>query len=162
MSRQLLITLWVGLIVIGVIVYSTVAVNQGHLLTLTGSITDVRVAELSPEATLVILDFSAQNPSAVGFEMKELAVERVDGAKGDPLSKVEATRYMEYAKLAQPNPPLGIGDRIGAGKTVQRMIAARFDAPAAGFATATYRIRFRHIENVDAEISGAVHKERKP
>jgi len=158
MSRQLLIALYVGLAVIGVAIYATVSINQKHLLTLTGSIADVRVAELSPMATLVILDFTAENPSGVGFEVKDLSVERVDGAvRGDLLSKAETARYLEYSNLAQPNPTLGIGDRIKAGETVKRMIAARFDAPAAGFAAATYRIHFRHIENVDAQIEG-----RKP
>jgi hypothetical protein len=156
-SKQFLATLAVGLGVIGAAVYSTVSINQNHLLTLTGSMTDVRVAELTPEATLVMLDFTAENPSAVGFEVKELGVERVDGARGDVLSKAEATRFLEYSQLAQPNPPLGIGDRVKAGETVKRMIAARFDLPAAGLAAASYRIRFRHIENVDAQIEG-----RKP
>lgn len=157
MSKQFLATLAVGLVVIGAVLYSTVTINKNHLLTLTGAITDVRVAELTPESTLVILDFTAQNPSAVGFEVKELAVERVDGARGDILSKAEAARFLEYSKLAMPNPALGIGDRIKGGETVKRLIAARFDAPVAGFAAAAYRIRFTHIENVTAEIEG-----RKP
>lgn len=157
MSRQFLATLWVGLLVIGAVVYSTVKINKDHLLTLTGSITDVRVAELSPEATLVMLDFTARNPSGVAFEVKELVVERIGGAGGDILSKVEAARFLDYSKLAMPNLPLGIGDRIQGGETTKRLIAARFDAASAGFAAAEYRIRFRHIENVEAEIQG-----RKP
>jgi hypothetical protein len=158
MSRQLLATLAVGLVVIGAALYSTVSINQKHLLTLTGSITDVRVAELSPQATLVILDFTVENPSGVAFEVKELSVERVDGAvRGDLLSKAETARYLEYSKVAQPNPALGIGDRIKGGETVKRLVAARFDSPATGLAAATYRIHFRHIENVDAQIEG-----RKP
>lgn len=157
MSRQLLAALAVGAVVIGAALYSTVTINKDHLLTLTGSITDVRVAELTPESTLVILDFTAQNPSAVGFEVKELAVERADGVRGDVLSKAEAARFLEYSKLAMPNPPLGIGDHIKGGETVKHLIAARFDAPAAGFAAATYRIRFTHIEKVTVQIEG-----RKP
>jgi hypothetical protein len=153
MSKQLLAALAAGLVVIGVALFSTVSINQGHLLTLTGSITDVHIAELSPDATLVVVDFTAANPSAVGFEVKELALERVDGGTGDLLSKSDATRYLEYNKLSQLA-PFGIGDRIKGGETVQRLVIARFDAPAAGFAAATYRIRFRHIENVDAQIEG--------
>jgi hypothetical protein len=162
MRPQLLATLAVGLVVISVAIYSTVSINQKHLLTLTGSITDVRTAELSPEATLVILDFTAQNPSEIAFEVKELAVQRVDGIDGNVLSKAETVRFMEYSQLPQPNAPVGIGDRIAGGQTVKRMIAARFDSPAAGLADAVYRIRFRHIENVDAQIEGRKESEGKP
>ncbi len=154
MSRQFLATLAVGLVVIGAALYFTVDLNQKHLLTLTGSIDNVRVAELSPEATLVILDFTAQNPSGVGFEVKELAIDRVGSVAGDVLSKAETVRYLEYTQLGQPNPAFGIGDRIKGGETVKRVVAARFDLPAAGFAQATYRIRLKHIENVDVEIEG--------
>lgn len=156
MSKQLLATLGVGLIVIGAVLYTTVSVNQGHLLTLTGSITNVQAAELSKDATLVVLEFTVLNPSAVGFEVKELSVERIGGTPGDLLSKSDAVRYLEYNKLTQLS-PLGIGDRIIGGESVQRFVAARFDAPAEGLAGATYRIRFRHMENVDAQIEG-----RKP
>jgi hypothetical protein len=160
MSRQLLVALAVGVVVIGVALYSTVSINQKHLLTLTGSITDVRAIALTPEASLVILDFEANNPSAVAFEVTGLWVERVEGpapVPSDMLSKAESARYFEYNKLPQPNPSLGIGDRIKGGETVKRMVAARFDSPVAGLAAGTYRIRFRHIENVDAQIEG-----RKP
>lgn len=145
------------MVVIGAALYSTVSINQGHLLTLTGSIDDVRVVALAPEITLVVLDFTATNPSGVGFEMKALAVDRMDGTKaveGALLSKAESARYFEYAKMPHPNASLGIGDRIQGGETVKRMVAARFDSAPDGLAVATYRIRFRHIENVDAEIVG--------
>ena len=160
LSKQLLITLAVAMVVIGVALYSTVSINQKHLLTLTGSITGVRVAELTPEASLVILDFTALNPSVIGFEVKDLRVERVDGAAPVPaaaLSKAEIAAYFEYSKEVPANPSLGIGDRIKAGETVKRMVAARVDSPATGLATGTYRILFKHIENVDAQIEG-----RKP
>jgi len=157
MSRQFLITLGAAVVLIGVAVYSTVSINQGHLLTLAGSIDDVRVVALSPEATLVVVDFTATNPSEVGFEMKELSLERMDGDKAVPgalLSKAESARYFEYAKMPHPNESLGIGDRIKGGETVKRVMVARFDSAPDGLALATYRMRFRHIENVDAEISG--------
>ncbi|MEO5926327.1 MAG: hypothetical protein ABIR70_21070 [Bryobacteraceae bacterium] len=156
MSRQFLIMLSAGLLVIGVALYSTISVNQKHLLTLEGSITDVRISELTPESTLVILDFTAMNPSKVRFEVKEVGVERTDGTplRGDLLSKAETVRFLEYAKLPMPNPTIGVGDRVQGGETVKRMIAARFDTPAAGLQTATYRIGFLDYNNVAAKVEG--------
>jgi hypothetical protein len=151
-SRQLLFALYAALAIVALVLYSTVEVNQKHLLTLEGSITNVRVAELTPESTLVILDFTATNPAKVRFEVKELGVERADGqaVRGDVLSKAETVRYLEYAKLAQPNPPIGTGDRINGGETAKRVVAARFDTPAAGLKSAFYRIGFLDYNNVTA------------
>lgn len=160
MSRQFIVMLLAAVVIIGVALYSTVSVNQNHLLTLTGAITDVRVRPLTPEASLVIVDFTVTNPSAVGFDLIQLELDKMDGDKATPsglLSKGEIGRYLDYEKSPQPNPTLGIGEMIRGGQTVKRMIAARFELPEAGLAAATYRIRFHHIEKVDAEITG-----RKP
>jgi hypothetical protein len=160
MSRQFMLVLLAAVAVIGVALYSTVTVNQNHLLTLTGAITDVRVEPLTPEASLVIVDFTATNPSGVGFDLLQLELEKVDGANITPsglLSKSEIARFVEYKKLAQPNPVLGIGELIRGGQTVKRMVVARFELPPTGLAQATYRIRFHHIDKVDAQIEG-----RKP
>jgi len=160
MSRQFIVMLLAAVVVIGVALYSTVSVNQKHLLTLTGSIDDVRVRPLTPDASLVIVDFTTTNPSAVGFDLIQMELDKMDGDKATPsglLTKSEIGGYFEYEKLPRPNPVLGIGEMIRGGQTVKRMIAGRFELPEAGLAGATYRIRFHHIDKVDAEITG-----RKP
>jgi hypothetical protein len=157
MSRQFLLTLAAALIVIGVALYSTVSVNQRRLLTLTGSITNVRPIALTLESSLVIVDFTATNPSPVGFDLIQLELDKLAGEKATPsglLSKSEIARYFEYNKIPQPNPVLGIGELIKAGETVHRIVVGRFELPVDGLATSAYRIRFRHIDKVDAEISG--------
>src|SRR5262245_21992947 len=144
MSRQLLITLGVAVVIVGALLFTTVSVNQKHLLTLEGSITNVRVEPLNQGSSLVILDFTATNPSEVPFEMKEVGVERIDGTpvRGDVVGKAETVRFMEYGKLAQVGPPTGMGDKIKAKEKASRMISARFDNPPPGLETGTYRIAF--------------------
>src|SRR4051812_29261586 len=155
-SRQLLITLGAALLIVGVVLYSTVEVNQKHLLTLEGNITDVRIAPLNEMSTLVILDFTATNPAKVRFEVKELGVERTDGTpmRGDTLSKAETLRFLDYAQLPHLNAPIGVGDRINGGETTKRVVAARFDVPPAGLQNGSYRIGFLDYNNVVAKIEG--------
>ncbi len=158
MSRQLLIALAAALVIIGIALYSTVEVNQAHLLTLEGKVDNVRVIALTPESTLVIVDFTATNPAKVRFEVRDLTLERIEKDKqplrGDVLGKAELVRYMEYSKVPQLNPVIGGGDRVQGGDTVKRMVAARFDVPVAGLGIATYRIGFQDYNNVAASIEG--------
>ena len=157
MSRQFLITLLVGVAVIGAGLYTTVRVNKAHLLTLTGTIDNVRAVSLTPEATLVIVDFTATNPSAVPFELRELELERVEGDKVTPsgrLNRSEIENFFDYYKLPRRGAVFGLGDKVGPGEKVQRMIAARFELLPEGLEKATYRIRFHHYDNVTAEIMG--------
>jgi hypothetical protein len=157
-SRQLLITLAAALAVIGIALYSTVKVNKAHLLTLEGKIDNVRVISVTPESTLVIVDFTATNPAKIRFEVRDLTLERIekdkDPLRGDVLSRAELLRYMEYSKVPQANPPIGSGERVNGGETVKRMIAARFDVPVGGLGIATYRIGFLDYNNVAAKIEG--------
>jgi len=157
-SRQLLITLAAAFAVIGLALYSTLKVNEAHLLTLEGKIDDVRVISVSPQSTLVIVDFTATNPAKIRFEVRDLTLERIERDKeplrGDVLGKAELLRYMEYTKVPQKNPPVGGGDKVQGGETVHRMIAARFDVPVDGLGIATYRVGFQDYNNVAPKIEG--------
>ena len=155
MSRQLLLTLGAAVILVGIALYSTVSVNQNHLLTLEGKITNLHVEKLNETSTLVLLDFTATNPSEVPFDIKQVTVERTtntDAIKGDVLSKAETGGYVEYAKLTT-NPPLGAGNVIKAGQTAKGLVAARFDVPGV-LTTSHYRISFTDYNGVTAKIEG--------
>lgn len=144
-------------VIIGAVLFVTVGVNQSQVLTLKGKVLDVRAVTLEPQASLVVIDFEANNPSNKLFEIEDIAVDQIQGETETPsslLSKRETANYFEYTKMLQPNPQLGIGEIIKGGETVHRMVVTRFELPVNGLANAEYRIRIRDINDVVADIAG--------
>ena len=134
MSKHFWIFLILGLAVTSGLVWLLLFSTQSAHLELTGSILKVRVLAMG-KASLVVVDFRATNPSGVPFVLKTAEI-RLDPRVGEPvvastISKVDMDNVFKYQKLIGPkyNDALGMRDRIPAGQTLDRMVAARIELP---------------------------------
>jgi len=151
-----------SLVVIGGLVWTFVATNQGSLVTLQGSILKIRTFPLTPQSTLVLADFRVTNPSKLPFvvDKLEMFVDRPGGdpVSGDILSRADVELVFQYQKLTGPkyNDPLIAANKIQPGETVDRMSAARVDLPEAQIDGRTaVRIRIHEFNHQVAEIAEA-------
>lgn len=160
MSKQFWIFLLVGLAVVGVLISTTLVSTKSAHLELTGSILKVRTVALSEKASLVLLDFRVTNPSGIPFVVKDVSV-TLDPGSGDPIegtvaSKADVDNVVRYEKLAGPkfNDVLSIRDRISPGQTMDRMAAARIEAPEAIVESRKLvRIKIQDMDGAEAEIT---------
>lgn len=135
MSKQLWISLLIGLGVVGIGLGVVLVSTKGAHLELKGEILKVRVLALNPNASLVIADFRATNPSDVLFVVSTVGM-RLDPLSGQPvegvsISKPDVDSVFQYEKLlgGKYNDVLGIRDKIAPHQTVDRMAGARFELP---------------------------------
>lgn len=160
MSKQFWIFLAAGLAVVGfglaVLLFST---KSAHL-ELKGQILKVRVLALSPEASIVVVDFRVTNPSDIPFVVRTAGM-LLDPLSGDPvdgtgISKPDVENVFNYEKLIGPkyNDVLSIKDKIAPHQTVDRMIGARFELSEAGLeGRKDLRV---HIEDLDGAVAELV------
>ena len=111
--------------------------------TLEGRIQQVRVYEGGEPApgdapsSVVVVDFRVTNPSRYPFLVKNAILEIETAAAGVVTGSVaadrDAARYLELNPAQGPkyNPSLVVRERIAAGQTIDRMLAATFPLPAA-------------------------------
>jgi hypothetical protein len=132
-TKQFWIILGLGLAVVAAgLSVLLVSTKSGHL-ELDGSILKVRVLEMNPNASLVIVDFRVKNPSDVRFVVKNV-ITRFEPLKGEPvdgtpISKFDIENVFKYEKLLGPkfNDVLSIPDEVRPHQTVDRMVGARFE-----------------------------------
>lgn len=164
MSKQFWTFLAIGLAIvaagIGILFLST---KSAHL-DLDGKILKVRVLALSPEASLVIVDFRVTNPSGVPFVVRTADL-RLDHYSGEPvegrtISKPDTENVFKYEKLLGPkyNDVLSIEDKIAPHQTMDRMVGARFELPESGI-DARKDIRL-HIEDLDGTAVDLIEKKQ--
>lgn len=133
MSKQFWTFLAIGLAVIGAVIALTLEGTKGSHLELDGKILKVRVLSLNPNASIVVVDFRAKNPSNLLFEVKNVAMvlqpATGEAVTGTPISKFDVDNLFKYEKLLgdKYNDVLSIPDRIGAHQSVDRMVGARFE-----------------------------------
>lgn len=134
MSKQFWIFLLVGLAVVGGLIFWTMNATQGAHLRLEGKILKVRILPVpEAEASLVIVDFRAANPSDVPLVVNSvklvLTPAQGDPVEGFPLARTEIATVFQYAKLIGPkyNDVLAASDRITPHQSVDRMAGARFE-----------------------------------
>jgi len=107
-------------------------------LEVTGEILKVRTLELTPETTLVMLDFRMKNESNVDFVLKEAILHWTseDGAdhEMDPVSRPDLDRILQYAKQAGPkfNETFVMREKLGGKAMLDRMASgvAKVSEPA--------------------------------
>src|SRR5579871_469629 len=133
MTKRFGLLLAAGLVVVGIGLAVLLLGTKGAHLELTGKIMKVRILALSPEASIVVVDFRVTNPSDVPFIVRTANL-RLDRLSGDPvdgtsISKPDVENVFKYEKLVGPkyNDVLSIKDRIDPHQTVDRMIGARFE-----------------------------------
>src|SRR5580658_8735896 len=125
--------LGIGLAVVAAGLGVTLLSTKGAHLELDGRILHVRVLSLNTNASIVVLDFRAKNPSDVQFVVKNVELV-LEPASGEPLivmsiSKADIDNVCKYEKINGPkyNDVLSIRDKIYGRQTVDRMDGARFE-----------------------------------
>jgi hypothetical protein len=150
MTRRLFVLILASLALMGGVLFGIFQRNQSRLVRLEGSVTQVRLRALSDGATLAILDFEARNPSPARFELEDIAVDALppvgDPVRGGLLARTELRGYMDYEKLPQAHPLLGIGAVTAPGETLRGIVAARFE-PGQAPAGSRFRVLLRDIHN---------------
>ena len=136
MSKSVLGFTLIALCVVGFGLLLFLEQNKGAHMVLEGSIKLVRVLQLEPERSLLICDFRLKNPADYDFDVKHLALflTTADGneLEGAFAANSEAERIFEAYPALGPkyNPVLFTRQIIEKGKTVDRMIAVSYNAPA--------------------------------
>jgi hypothetical protein len=152
--------LGIGLAVVAAGLGVTLLSTKGAHLELDGRILHVRVLSLNPNASIVVLDFRAKNPSDVQFVVKNVEIV-LEPASGEPLtgasiSKADVDNVFKYEKILGPkyNDVLSIRDKIGAHETLDRMDGARFELGEAAIdARKSIKIRIEDMDGTIAEIA---------
>jgi len=135
MSRTLLITFAIGIVLVAIAVSAVVYVQRGGHVELTGKILKVRTAPLDDQSAAVAIDFRITNPSDYPFQIRSVTVvmESQSGAQieGATASEIDAQRLMAGVPLLGEkfNQSLMVRERVPARTTLDRMIAARFEVP---------------------------------
>ena len=136
-------TLAVALVALVVVTAAVVAILWGtrkNVVAVHGEITRVRTHEIDTESSIAIVDLKINNPSGQYFGVRdvELRLEAADGTRPDAavMAEMDAQRLFSYYPVLGPKTAstLRIGDRINAGETADRMVAARLSTPAKGIA----------------------------
>ncbi|MEO7651016.1 MAG: hypothetical protein ABIZ80_11155 [Bryobacteraceae bacterium] len=129
------VALGVGLAVVVVGVAGVLFLNRGSHIELKGTILKVRTLAVEEASSIAVLDFRFANPSNYPFVVKQvdIAIETKDGKRleGERVSEVDARRLFEYYPLLGQkfNDTLLMRDKIPGRQSMDRMIAARFEAP---------------------------------
>ena len=111
--------------------------QRGDRIELPGKILKVRTAALDEDSSIAVLDFRITNPSDVLFEVRTVTVEMEDNQGKSYLGQsVErngcqaALRRTAGARARNTTQTLLMRERLGSHGSPDRMIAARFQAPA--------------------------------
>ena len=162
MSKGFWIFLVLGLAVVGGLIFTMFTATEGAHLRLEGKILKVRVLALGGDASLVVVDFRATNPSNVPFVVNSVTLhlepatgEAVDGRTA---SKVNIENIFSYEKLLGPkyNAVLSLQDRIAPHQTEDLMAGARFELPESAIdGRKMIRLRLEDVDGTAAELSEA-------
>lgn len=135
MSRDFLIFLAVGLIVVGVLIYGGLYSSRKAHVNLEGQILKVRTMPTDEKNSIVVIDFRVDNNSDIPFVAKEafIYVTGPDGkeVEGATVARRDMDRVFAGYKLLGPkyNEALIIRDRIKPGEKMDRMVAAAMPLP---------------------------------
>ena len=160
MSRTLLITFGIGIVVIAIAVAGIVYMQRGGHVELPGTILKVRTAPLDEQSAAVAIDFRVTNPSNYQFKVRSVTVvlESQSGAQieGATASEIDAQRLMAGVPLLgdKYNPSLMVGERVPGRTTLDRMIAARFEVPDSQLqARKRFLVRIEEVDGLVEELS---------
>ncbi len=135
-NRQFLVFLGVGLAVIAIGLGVTFYGTQGAHLNLEGKILKVRTLPTDEKTALIVVDFRVTNQATKQTFVVKDAVVVVKTAEGkdieaDTVARTDVNRIFGYYKMLGPkyNETLIMRDKVGAGQTMDRMIAATAPLP---------------------------------
>lgn len=156
MSKNFAIAFGIGILCIAVALGAILYMQRGAHMELPGRILKVRTAPLDENSSAVVLDFRVTNPSDVLFVVRTVTVLLEDKAgnrfAGATASDVDAQRLMEGIPLLGQkfNDTLMTKQRIEPHSSIDRMVAARFEAPEAKLGE---RKRFLiQVEEIDGKV----------
>jgi len=156
MRDNFLAAFGIGIAVIAVVIGGIFFMQRGDVMQLPGKILKVRTATLDENSSVAVLDFHLANPSDIIFEVRTVNVELEDKDGKSYLGQVssdgDAARLFEGVPLLGPkyNKSLMTRERVSAHSNLDRMLAARFQAPVT---LLDERKRFIiHIEEVDGKL----------
>lgn len=135
MSKQFLIFVGIGVVVIAVAIFAVFSSTKGSHLELKGQVLKVRTGALDEQSSAAVLDFRLENPSDVPFIVRDVNVtaEKQDGSsvEGSIVSKSDIKQLLQYNRfLGQSyNDVLTIRDKIAPHSTLDRMVAVHFEVP---------------------------------
>ena len=157
MKNRFAATFAIGIGIIAIVVVAILYMQRGARIGLAGSVLKVRTAPLDENSTIAVIDFRFANPGNVPFWVRtvSLVMEDKDGSQyeGKVISEGDAKRLFEALPLLGEkfNETLILRDKIPGHTSLDRMVAARFEAPEARINS---RKRFIvRIEEVDGNIS---------
>jgi len=157
MKNRFAATFAIGIGIIAIVVVGILYMQRGARIGLAGSMLKVRTAPLDENSTIAVIDFRFANPGNVPFWVRtvSLVMEDKDGSQyeGKVISEGDAKRLFEALPLLGEkfNETLILRDKIPGHTSLDRMVAARFEAPEARINS---RKRFIvRIEEVDGNIS---------
>jgi|SRR5262249_43754128 len=145
----------IGLAVVALAIGGIFFIQRNDKIDLPGKILKVRTTELDNESAVAVIDFRVTNPSDVLFEVRTVTVDMEDANgkhyTGQVSSDTDAASLMKALPVLgeKYNKTLMVKERIGAHGSQDRMVAARFVAPAAVL-DARKRLTVR-IEEVDGK-----------
>ena len=135
LTRNLLIGFGAGLVVVIVLILGTLVTTKGGHLTLEGKVMKVRTLATDDKNSIAIVDFRVHNAAGIPFMSREakVIVTKADGTtvEGQTTAKTDLDRVFDYYKILGPkyNPVLIQRDRVKAGETMDRMVAALIELP---------------------------------
>jgi hypothetical protein len=161
MSKQLLIGLGLGLVVIAVSLFLVFSTTKGAHLELKGTVLKLRTGALDDTSSVALMDVRLENPSNILFVVREVSVklEKTDGSMVDGIMvpRMNIKQVLEYNKFlgAQYNDTLTIQDKVPAHKTIDRMIAVTFTVPGKDLDAA--KAIHLNIEDLDGSMFSVSH-----
>lgn len=135
-SRQLLVFVGVGIVVVAIALGITLYGTKGAHLELTGWVLKVRTIATDEKNSIAVIDFRVKNQSdKQNFLVKEsqLLVTGADGkqVEGIPIARQDINRVLDYYKQLGPkyNETLIIRDKVPTGQQLDRMVAFAVPLP---------------------------------
>lgn len=157
MRLRLVVFVLLGVVLAGVGVAWMFYAQRGAHLVLEGSVSKVRTVATDDNSSVAIVDFRFVNVADYLWMVRKVDVSVTDAqgftVPGSTVSEVDAARLFEYFPLLGQkfNDSLVARTRLEPHRTMDRMIAAKFEIPEAQL-QARKGLRIR-IEDVDGAVS---------
>ncbi|MBM3810397.1 MAG: hypothetical protein FJW20_02055 [Acidimicrobiia bacterium] len=156
--KERILPLSIGLLAVVAIVGGILFFTRGSHIRLTGGIQKVRTQPMEDTSTVVIADFRFVNPANYPFVVRsvEMFIEDENGKQLESsmsVSEPDARRMFDYYKMLGPkyNDTFTIREKVPAGASMDRMLAARFEVPAP--IIEKRRKLWIRVEDVDGAVS---------
>ena len=156
-SRQVILFALLAVAVFGGVLALVLHLNRGAHVEIQGSIQKVRIQGLDDKSAIVVVDFRFANPSDYTFVVRSVTVliedSQGNALEGTAVAEIDAARVFQYYPLlgGKFNESLKIRDKVPQKQSLDRMVAARFEAGAPQL-EARRKLTVR-VEEVDGNVS---------